>query len=700
MCKVKNKLIKYIITGCIGLIFMLLISNINKVYAIAIGGSKNIEVYTTGTLYVSYETKDNNWSVYTKYNGKDSNENNVLKVWKHTYKNGHTGKTYADIQCKGKNAGTSRIYVKDGITGAVYYCDITITRRDITASSIGLSQVNYSYNGKAKTPRILYVNLNGTPIENYGYYYTNNVNAGTATVYVYGKGNNCGTAWRTFRILPRNISNANGCLTSSSFNLTYTGKRNVPTPFKAYIDNGATRLYYEQDFTYGLPWGDVKAERKVIRIYGIGNYCGSFDWYYTINPRDISSGKITFNRSEYEYFGGQHHPGIKSVVVNGISLGKNDFDIIGYGTNKKVGDWSNNWVKIKGKGNFKGTLTQHFTIVRNNISDENITIKYLKSSTVEYTGNANPPTPFEVYIDGRRLYYKEDFTYSLPNGGVEVGKQKLRINGIGSYSGNYDTYYTIKRDISNSGATVKYLNGNTVTYTGKTNPPTPFEVYIGGKRLYYEQDFTYSLPNGGIEAGTQKLRIHGTGNYYGYFDVYYVIKKSRVNELLAKASEIQEYIYKNKYTYGGNLTIDYKQSQTPGAYGYHHIVCATLVSWSLIESGIMDPLELQQESDNAHQASVSNFNHTGKFNEIHKSDLGRSFKSSDIKAGDVIIYGSDHHHVEIAADDGRNYVFNAGTDAAISGDNLKRITDKNSRINFAVESQSNISDIDVILRLK
>ena len=608
----RSKVLKYLITGCIGFMFMLAVSNVNNVYAsgITFSGPKSIEVYQDATFYVSYETKANNWSVYTKNNGKDSAENNVLKVWKHSYKNGHTGKSYADIKCHAKNAGTSRIYVRDGVTGVVAYMDITVTRRDITRSSIALSQINYSYNGDYKTPRVLSVNLNGTPIENYRVRYSNNKNAGTATVYVDGLGNNCGTAWRTFRIYPINISNNGGMVKFlKGSTVTYTGGRVVPTPFEAYIHNGATRLYYQQDFTYSTPNGDTKAEKKVIRINGIGNYYGSFDVNYIIARRDISKGYVTLDYNTCVYTGNKMKPEVKKVTLSNGTTQVYDYRVE-YGENTYANRASYNWVKVHGTGNNTGTIVIGLTIKFRDIS-------------------------------GGRIELKDSYSK----------KKAITKNDIAA-------------------------------------------VYTKSGTKFYD----YEIENSVIYSNNKKatITIRGTGNNTGRITQTFNLDK--VDAFLAKAAEIQEYMFKNNYTYAENgpLTIDYKQSQKPGAYGYHHVVCATLVSWSLIESGIMEPWELQQVSDNAHQASVSNFNHTKKFNEISRSSLGRSIKASDIKAGDVLIYGSNHHHVEIAADNGRNYVFNAGGDAAITG----RGSYLDRQKNYSTKSFSAISDIDVILRLK
>lgn len=72
-------------------------------------------------------------------------------------------------------------------------------RIDISAAVVTAS--NQTYNGSAKTPTPT-VTLNGTTIPSSGYdvAYSNNTNAGTATITVTGKGDYTGTAYGTFTI--------------------------------------------------------------------------------------------------------------------------------------------------------------------------------------------------------------------------------------------------------------------------------------------------------------------------------------------------------------------------------------------------------------------------------------------------------------------------------------------------------------------
>ena len=346
---------KYIIAICIVFIFLMVISNINKVYAagITLAGNKKIEVYTTKILYVSGETKSGDWSVYTKNSGKYPN-NNILSVTKQTSQNGHTGKVSSYILCRGKNVGTARVYVKDGTTGIVDTMDITITRRDITRSYIDLSQTSYIYDNKEKKPIVKSVKLNGIEIKNYNIRYENNIKAGTATVYIIGLGNNCGVAWRQFSINRRNISGGNITLNQTSY--TYSGEQIKPGIKKVTLSNGKTEIY-----DYKVEYGENKyAGKGWVRVTGINNNIGSITRYFDINKRDISGGDVYLDQENFTFTSFKIEPKVTAVYMPNHHTKIYDYTVT-YGKNFDCNN-KTNWVKVQGTKNNCGHIIKYFKI--------------------------------------------------------------------------------------------------------------------------------------------------------------------------------------------------------------------------------------------------------------------------------------------------------------------------------------------------
>ena len=97
------------------------------------------------------------------------------------------------------NAGTAKaIATGKGNYGGTLVKTFTITPASISGKTVTLSQTTYTADGTAKTPAVTVEGL--TKDVDYTVSYANNVNAGTATVTVTGKGNYSGTVTKTFEI--------------------------------------------------------------------------------------------------------------------------------------------------------------------------------------------------------------------------------------------------------------------------------------------------------------------------------------------------------------------------------------------------------------------------------------------------------------------------------------------------------------------
>ena len=86
---------------------------------------------------------------------------------------------------------------------------VSVTRADLSAAKVELAQTRYTYGGKACTPAVKSVTLNGIKLaegRDYTVSYANNNAAGTATARVTGTGNYTGSASATFTIFPADTS--------------------------------------------------------------------------------------------------------------------------------------------------------------------------------------------------------------------------------------------------------------------------------------------------------------------------------------------------------------------------------------------------------------------------------------------------------------------------------------------------------------
>ncbi len=137
------------------------------------------------------------------------------------------GNTWSTAVAKGTNAGNYNVYCRvqgGGVTSAAL--KVTIAVKTVTNPTITLATNEYTYNGSAKTPAVTSVKDGSTTIPSgeYTVSYSNNTNAGTATVIISDKaGGNyqvSGTKNFTINKVPCSIVSA-----PTAKSLTFNGSR-------------------------------------------------------------------------------------------------------------------------------------------------------------------------------------------------------------------------------------------------------------------------------------------------------------------------------------------------------------------------------------------------------------------------------------------------------------------------------------------
>ena len=160
---------------------------------------------------------------------------------------------------------------------------------DISSLDIVLSDTSYIYNGQEQIPFV----KNNDLVKDIDYTVVckNNINVGTATAIISGKGNYTGNVSRTFRIDPANISS----VSLSTTVYTYSGT--IKTPM---VTVNADGLLAASKITKDTSNIDVtySSGRKNVGIYkvtvkGIGNFTGTLNKTFTINPKGTSISKVS-----------------------------------------------------------------------------------------------------------------------------------------------------------------------------------------------------------------------------------------------------------------------------------------------------------------------------------------------------------------------------------------------------------------------
>ena len=318
-----------------------------------------------------------------------------------------------------KNVGTATI----SITGIGDYTgtitkNFNIVARDISDTTIGsIPNQTYTGNSISALPVITYNGATLTKGTDYTLTYSNNVNAGTGTVTITGKGNFKGTTSKTFSISARAMSDTSVANVSSQ---TYTGNGISPLPTITY--NNKT-LKKDTDYTLSYS-NNINAGTATITITGKGNFTGTTSTTFSISARAMSDTSVA-NISSQTYTGNVISP-LPTITYNNKTLKKDTDYTLSYSDNINVGTAT---ITITGKGNFAGTTSKTFSISARAMSDTSVA----NISSQTYTGNVISPLPTITY-NNKTLKKDTDYTLSYSDN-INAGTATITITGKGNFTG-------------------------------------------------------------------------------------------------------------------------------------------------------------------------------------------------------------------------------------------------------------------------
>lgn len=244
-----------------------------------------------------------------------------------------------------------------------------------------------TYTGSAKKPNVTVKDGDYTLVEgkDYTVTYSNNTNAGTATVTVTGKGNYTGSASKNFT-----INRASRDVTFDPYHFTRTfGDPDftiVPTTSGIGIlsySSGDNSIATVNSSTGKVHIVGVGKVRITARLSASSNYIAASDWYeLTVLAKEVAATMIG-EIAEQTYTGSPLTPAV--VVTDGDATLTEETDYtVEYTNNTETGEAT---VTITGKGNYTGTASTTFTIVADKTTlDAAITdaAAYYESITADY----------------------------------------------------------------------------------------------------------------------------------------------------------------------------------------------------------------------------------------------------------------------------------------------------------------------------
>lgn len=438
------------------------------------------------------------------YTGKAQTQSITVKYGNKTLKNGkdytvsyqnniNAGTAYVIIKGKGSYSGTVKRSFK--INPALIYKQCTFYK--IASQYYTGSQIKPVPKIKNGTTTL----KNGT---DFTLTYQNNVNKGTAKVYIKGKGNYIGSCSLTFSITARPVSTLKITVPS----VTYNGKAQKPAVTVKY--NNYT---FKNGTDYTLSYrNNTKIGMATVTVTGKGKLSGTRSVTFKINAKPIKNAVITYNNS-LTYNGSALSPAV-TVKYGNTTLKKNTDYTVAYSNNVNAGTGT---ITITGKGIYGGSVKKTFTIKKLGISATAVS----GTGSKVYTGSAIKPVP-AVKVGGRTLKNGTDFTVSYKNN-TEPGTATLSVTGKGNYSGSVaKTFKITARAINDVEVTVP----DTV-FTGEQVKPDVVVSY-GGYQFINNSDYTLSFKDN-VNIGTASVVVTGKKHLSGSRTVTFPIEKADIS---------------------------------------------------------------------------------------------------------------------------------------------------------------------------
>lgn len=438
------------------------------------------------------------------YTGKAQTQSITVKYRNKTLKN---GKDYTVSYQNNINAGTAYVIIKGkGSYSGTVKRSFTIKPAIIYKQCTFYKIASQYYTGSQIKP-VPKIKNGTTTLKNgtdFTLTYQNNVNKGTAKVYIKGKGNYSGSCSLTFSITARPVSTLKITVPS----VTYNGKAQKPAVTVKY-----NNYKFKNGTDYTLSYkNNTKIGTATVTVKGKGKLSGTKSVTFKINAKPIKNAVITYNNS-LTYNGSTLSPAV-TVKYGNATLKKNTDYTVAYSNNVNAGTGT---ITITGKGIYGGSVKKTFTIKKLGISATAVS----GTGNKVYTGSSIKPVP-AVKVGGRTLKNGTDFTVSYKNN-TEPGTATLKVTGKGNYSGSVSkTFKITARAINDVEVTVP----DTV-FTGEQVRPDVVVSY-GSYQFINNSDYTLSFKDN-VNIGTASVVVTGKNHLSGSRTVTFPIEKADIS---------------------------------------------------------------------------------------------------------------------------------------------------------------------------
>lgn len=391
-----------------------------------------------------------------------------------------------------------------------------------TIKTLELSQLSFVYNGLVQKPRITVKNANGELLANgidYNLEFKDSSSKKAGDYSVTAKGINAfigSSATMKYKITKRKIGN--GVEIIGIENKTYTGKK-IEQKLKLRIGGDVLREGIDYSVSYKK---NVNVGEATIVISGKGSLSGSTEKTFVIETRNIAN-LLPNLLSERKYQGKAIHPK-PTLKYNSIELKKGKDYIIDYGKNTNIGPRMGS-LTFTGRGNWSGSKTVYFNIVKCPISD--VKIDNLQDKT--FNGRIVSQALILTH-NGRRLVKGKDYIIKSRLKKNSIGSVSITVIGQNCYKGSRIVHFYINKaeqpmsarcirpakvKWKNVRVNNRYVEYSKIITIKKSIGKIRFSRYIGSRYLDINRNGRIRVKKGTMK-GTFRMYVNITaeGNKY------------------------------------------------------------------------------------------------------------------------------------------------------------------------------------------
>ena len=425
---------------------------------------------------------------------------------------------------------------------------VTIDPKPLGSETISLEQTTYTYDGTAKKPSVT-VKDGDTTInsDNYTVSYSNNTNAGTATVTVKAK---TGKNWavngsKTFTIKRKEVFDPTITLSETSY--VYDG--NPKTPDVTTVKDGSDVIPTSE---YSVSYSDnTNAGTATVTVTNKdgGNYVfsGTKTKTFTINRKTVSNPTITLSETSYVYDANPKTPSV--TVKDGNNVIPPSEYSVSYSDNTNAGSTATVTVTDKEGGNYDIVqTTKKFTIEKGQLK-ATVTAKALT-----YSGEAQELVTAGTItgagdISNCTMLYSSDgtnYTSTIPKG-KEAKTYTVYYKAEGDSNHNGTDAATVKVTISAKTVSNLKIEVTPSSFTYDRTEKKPAVKVKDGDTTIDSKEYTVSYSNN-TNAGTSATVIvtdKEGGNYVVNGSKTFTINPKEVFDPTITLSETS-YVYDAK----------------------------------------------------------------------------------------------------------------------------------------------------------